>query len=711
MRTPTDIRLAMRANGYDPLPAPHQGKECFLLEWRGKIGLSAEEIRLWDKEHPDWRNSGCNATRTGGFDIDLKDPEAGDAIRRKICSRFDGRGEILERTGEAPKFLVPFRVEKPFGVLNQWFLAPNGTLHLLQFLCDGQQFICHGTHQGTGKPYSWRNGRDLTNTLRSALPEIEGTEAQAFFCECCKYLVSEFGYTLTDRFGKAVPNVDTAHDRKAGNGHDKAAAVANIDIDADIDADIETILTSAVGGNFNAIYCHVAPKLFCRGWHPDEVINYLHGHFMRRAQILGLPWKDKAEKQRAVLTGRVKATLKYLAKGFDHHSGEIPLWVAPEFQADWVRVMARGNRPEIRFDGQGWQVYEIETAATADNTSTPATEAAKPAGKKLIIPLSAAEWITRDLPPVDRLMGAWQTTTSRTLLSADTGLGKTNLCMACSAHRAAGVDFLHWHAHRPARSLYIDGEMSRTLLKERIADATRRLGSVPDGWYVLSSEDIENFPPLNTPEGIALLNMLLDQLGSIEFIDFDNCMALLTGDHKDEIGWTQAFPLVMSLTKRRIGQLWIHHTGHDTSRSYGTKTREWRMDTTIHLTGEERDDVDISFKLEFRKARERTPSNRADFESVTIALVDDRWETTGRVVREKGKPSDAEAGLLRVFDRLIKSPAMFMHKEHMAIHGEQWQSECLRQGVAKTKNFFTSYRCRLVNKNLIECDSEISWRT
>jgi hypothetical protein len=283
--------------------------------------------------------------------------------------------------------------------------------------------------------------------------------------------------------------------------------------------------------------------------------------------------------------------------------------------------------------------------------------------------------------------------------------------MAWSAHRAAGVDFLHWRAHRPARSLYIDGEMSRTLLKERVTDVTRRRGFVPDGWYVLSKEDIENFPPLNTPEGVAILNVLLNQVGGIEFIDFDNCMALLAGDHKDEIGWTQALPLVSSLTKRRIGQLWIHHTGHDASRSYGTKTREWRMDTTIHLTKEEHDDVDISFKLEFRKARERRPDNRADFETVTVALVDDKWETTGRVIREKGKPSDAEVGLLRVFDQLIRSPTMFMHKEHMAVHSEQWRSECLRQGVVKTKNFFTSYRCRLVNKNLIECDGEISWRT
>ena len=54
---------------------------------------------------------------------------------------------------------------------------------------------------------------------------------------------------------------------------------------------------------------------------------------------------------------------------------------------------------------------------------------------------------------------------------------------------------------------------------------------------------------------------------------------------------------------------------------------------------------------------------------------------------------------------------MFMYGGRMAIHADQWQAECLRQGVARTKSLFRSYRCRLVTKNLIECDGEVSWRT
>lgn len=106
---------------------------------------------------------------------------------------------------------------------------------------------------------------------------------------------------------------------------------------------------------------------------------------------------------------------------------------------------------------------------------------------------------------------------------------------------------------------------------------------------------------------------------------FDNIMSLVAGDQKDEEGWRQTLPWTLSLTKRSIGQIWIHHTGHDTSRSYGTKTREWQMENSVILEQVERPETDVSFTWRFGKARERTPETRADFEDVTVALVDDRW--------------------------------------------------------------------------------------
>ena len=66
-------------------------------------------------------------------------------------------------------------------------------------------------------------------------------------------------------------------------------------------------------------------------------------------------------------------------------------------------------------------------------------------------------------------------------------------------------------------------------------------------------------------------------------------------------------PWVKSLTKRNIGQLWIHHTGLDESRGYGDKTKEWQLDAVMHLTRKKRADTDVSFDLTFQKKRECTP--------------------------------------------------------------------------------------------------------
>jgi hypothetical protein len=50
-------------------------------------------------------------------------------------------------------------------------------------------------------------------------------------------------------------------------------------------------------------------------------------------------------------------------------------------------------------------------------------------------------------------------------------------------------------------------------------------------------------------------------------------MSLVAGDHREEIPWNETLPLVGKLTARRIGQIWLDHTGHNTERQYGSSTK------------------------------------------------------------------------------------------------------------------------------------------
>ena len=98
------------------------------------------------------------------------------------------------------------------------------------------------------------------------------------------------------------------------------------------------------------------------------------------------------------------------------------------------------------------------------------------------------------------LLGNVLSTTSRAILHADTGLGKTNFAMAASGHIGAGKDFLPWHCPRSRQILYVDGEMSRKLFRDRIADVVRRLGACQRGAF-FNKEDMPGFAPLNTRDG------------------------------------------------------------------------------------------------------------------------------------------------------------------------------------------------------------------
>jgi hypothetical protein len=329
--------------------------------------------------------------------------------------------------------------------------------------------------------------------------------------------------------------------------------------------------------------------------------------------------------------------------------------------------------------------------------------------------LSVADWLDRNLREPDYVLGHWLTTTTRALIVAPTGLGKTNFGMALGMHMAAAVDFLGWRGRRKCRVLYIDGEMSRRLLKQRITDAVRRLGHRPETFFALSHEDIPNFQPLNTPGGQAQIERIMRDLGGVDFIIFDSVMCLTSGDKKEEESWSQVMPWVRGLTKRNIGQSWIHHTGHDETRSYGTKTREWQLDTVVHLEGVKREDTDVSFNLVFKKARERTPANRHEFQDIEIALVDDTWIFKGEAVTRPSSLAPMAQKFLDALRNALAGEGLGTIRGRKAASTDQWKRECTLLGLLdpekahSSRTLFSKYRRELVAANAIGCEDDWSW--
>jgi hypothetical protein len=274
----------------------------------------------------------------------------------------------------------------------------------------------------------------------------------------------------------------------------------------------------------------------------------------------------------------------------------------------------------------------------------------KPNSKRCLTP---AQWVVRKIEPTDKLLGDLLTTTSRILFSADTGLGKTMVSLAWAFAMGLGRHFLHWKGHRKARILYLDGEMPRDLLQERVVLACQWFGIKPsqaENVSLLSTEDVD-MPPLNTEEGQVWLDNFIDDEDGFDFIIFDNLSTLTTGIMKEEESTQAMKPYMQSLTKRRIGHMWIHHTGHDKSRGYGSKVREWQMDTV--MVGEQVDRDHVSFNLNFTKARRRKPSNASDFEDVHIELRDGVWVHEPVQPAAVGRPNRSEEIALNALQRAI----------------------------------------------------------
>jgi hypothetical protein len=71
--------------------------------------------------------------------------------------------------------------------------APDGKIHKLEFLCDGQQFVVSGIHPDTGQAYRWKDF-DLTKIDVTHLPIATEARVDAFLDHCVAELKAKMGW-------------------------------------------------------------------------------------------------------------------------------------------------------------------------------------------------------------------------------------------------------------------------------------------------------------------------------------------------------------------------------------------------------------------------------------------------------------------------------------------------------------------------------------
>jgi len=417
-----------------------------------------------------------------------------------------------------------------------------------------------------------------------------------------------------------------------------------------------------------------------------------------------------------------------VTKKFREEGIDLSHTLPDELYSQWQARLKEGKRPVITRNGSGVHVrgfggdppatpQPLSAQAVNGNGSSPAPhlrlvdEQEKPRAA-----LSIEEWLARELPEPMFCLGSWLTTTTRALLYAPTGIGKSMLALAIAFAISGGNSLMHWPGRRQMRVLYIDGEMAQRLLKRRIAEEAKRTNSKPSGLFVLNTGDIEDFRPLDDARGRLAIDNEIARIGGADLVIFDNIMALLGGDMRDEESWRKTLDWQKSLTRRHIGQLWIHHTGHDESKGYGTKTREWQMDTVIALESVERAETDVSFQLTFKKAREWTPDTRTDFVDVRVALVNNRWVFETVTEASSCRPSPLGAQFLKALTNVIASDDVVIYRGERAARLDAWRRECVTLGILdpgakpdSARSLLSKHRRELIQCRQIACHEDLTW--
>jgi hypothetical protein len=185
------LRQQLLRAGYSPIPV--DGKRPVHKQWQERHTTNVDEIELWSAVFPHAHNTGILTKYMPTIDVDIKTPEAAEAVEALAHERFDERGYVLCRIGEAPKRAIPLRTDQPFAKITSNLVAPDGSEQKVELLCDGQQVVAFGIHPGTGKPYSWHGGSP-DQIKHADLPYISEADARAFVDDATRLLIEEHGY-------------------------------------------------------------------------------------------------------------------------------------------------------------------------------------------------------------------------------------------------------------------------------------------------------------------------------------------------------------------------------------------------------------------------------------------------------------------------------------------------------------------------------------
>ncbi len=249
--------------------------------------------------------------------------------------------------------------------------------------------------------------------------------------------------------------------------------------------------------------------------------------------------------------------------------------------------------------------------------------------KEKIRVVSMDEFLNMELPEREMILAPFLPTQGLCLLYAKRGVGKTHVALGIAYAVATGGKFLKWHAPKPRKVLYIDGEMPAVAMQERL----RRISVTEDlklpscDFLRLITPDLQEgpMPDLSTREGRDSVERSIE--GS-DLIIIDNVSTLFrSGIENEAESWQPVQDWALELRRRGKSVLFIHHAAKG-GQQRGTSKKEDILDTVILLRQPQGycSDQGSYFEIVFEKTRHFAGEAAASFQVQLKEQNDGLWQ-------------------------------------------------------------------------------------
>lgn len=210
------------------------------------------------------------------------------------------------------------------------------------------------------------------------------------------------------------------------------------------------------------------------------------------------------------------------------------------------------------------------------------------------------------------------------LLSAEAGVGKTRLLVALACAIASGQNFLGWNVYGARKVLYVDGEMGKRDMRDRV----RSLGTAPNNLIMLTYDMCreDQFPNICTTLGQSLIEreLLANNMRAGSVIILDSLLTL----SQEEIDYPKAHAAYQSwllrLRERGYTVLAAHHTNKQGVQN-GSNKKNTLLNVSILMVRPKsyvQNGLETRAEIEFKKCRE---SNGVDISPSVVSCKDGVW--------------------------------------------------------------------------------------